>query len=385
MASTHDPGFLAIEGVIGVGKSTLSRGSPSGSMPGPSWKRWRRIRSSTGSTRIGGASPSSARCSSCCRAIRQQRALGQVDLFEGRIVCDYLFRKDRIFATLNLDESEMDLYDQIWPLLERDLPRPDRVVYLQASLETLMRRIERRGRDLRAGDRPRIPPLPRRGVQPVLLPLRGSPAPRRQHRRDRLRRERGGLRGSPDPDSRTHGRARSTTIPWGGRPDGQRDLTIRDIRGDEGRKERIVGSYLLRPSDRADPRPRGVDILLVGDSLGNVVLGYGSNTIPVTIEEMIHHARAVMRAAPRALVVVDMPFGSFQIGVEQADGGRRPRDQGDRRRRGEARGGRAQSRDDPRHGRCRASRSWDTSDSPRSRFSRSADSTSRGGAARGTA
>jgi deoxyadenosine/deoxycytidine kinase len=77
---------------------------------------------------------------------RQQRVLGQADLFERRIVCDYLFRKDRIFATLNLDEDELLLYDQILPLLERDLPRPDRVVYLQASLDTLLRRIEKRGR-----------------------------------------------------------------------------------------------------------------------------------------------------------------------------------------------------------------------------------------------
>ena len=44
------------------------------------------------------------------------------------------------------DEAELELYDQIWPSLERDLPRPDRVVYLQASLETLLTRIERRGR-----------------------------------------------------------------------------------------------------------------------------------------------------------------------------------------------------------------------------------------------
>jgi 3-methyl-2-oxobutanoate hydroxymethyltransferase len=61
----------------------------------------------------------------------------------------------------------------------------------------------------------------------------------------------------------------------------------------------------------------GVPVLLVGDSLGNVILGYES-TLPVTLEEMIHHAGAVVRARPKALVVVDMPFLSFQVSPEKA-------------------------------------------------------------------
>jgi 3-methyl-2-oxobutanoate hydroxymethyltransferase len=61
----------------------------------------------------------------------------------------------------------------------------------------------------------------------------------------------------------------------------------------------------------------GVDILLVGDSLGNVVLGYDS-TVPVTMEEMIHHSSAVRRGAPEAFVVGDMPFGSYQSGARDA-------------------------------------------------------------------
>ena len=55
-----------------------------------------------------------------------------------------------------------------------------------------------------------------------------------------------------------------------------------------------------------------VDMLLVGDSLGNVVLGYDS-TVPVTMEEMLHHCKAVRRGAPDAFVVGDMPFGSYQV------------------------------------------------------------------------
>lgn len=60
----------------------------------------------------------------------------------------------------------------------------------------------------------------------------------------------------------------------------------------------------------------GVDILLVGDSLGNVVLGYDS-TLPVTMEEMLHHVRAVRRATERALLVADMPYGSYHSSVAE--------------------------------------------------------------------
>jgi 3-methyl-2-oxobutanoate hydroxymethyltransferase len=61
----------------------------------------------------------------------------------------------------------------------------------------------------------------------------------------------------------------------------------------------------------------GVPILLVGDSLGMVVLGYDS-TIPVTMEEMLHHTRAVVRGTKRAIVVGDMPFMTYQTGIEDA-------------------------------------------------------------------
>jgi 3-methyl-2-oxobutanoate hydroxymethyltransferase len=61
----------------------------------------------------------------------------------------------------------------------------------------------------------------------------------------------------------------------------------------------------------------GIDIILVGDSLGVVVAGH-ENTLPVTMDEMVYHTRAVMRANPRALVVADMPFLSYQTDISQA-------------------------------------------------------------------
>jgi deoxyadenosine/deoxycytidine kinase len=77
---------------------------------------------------------------------RELKEKTQPDLFHEAIVSDYLFQKDRIFANLNLSDRELNLYDKVEPLLERDLASPDLVVYLQASPEILLSRVQQRGR-----------------------------------------------------------------------------------------------------------------------------------------------------------------------------------------------------------------------------------------------
>src|SRR5258705_10186097 len=103
----------------------------------------------------------------------------------------------------------------------------------------------------------------------------------------------------------------------GREPEARGKVTVRSIRERKERGERIVSvtTYdypTARLADEAD-----VDLILVGDSLGMVVLGYES-TIPVTMPEMAHHLKAVVRAQPKALVVADLPFLSFQTSPEDA-------------------------------------------------------------------
>ena len=75
---------------------------------------------------------------------QQQQQLLTRDLFAQRIVSDYLFAKDTIFAGVNLSERELALYNKVAPVLSRDIPRPDLVIYLQASTEVLLQRIKHR-------------------------------------------------------------------------------------------------------------------------------------------------------------------------------------------------------------------------------------------------
>jgi len=78
---------------------------------------------------------------------RQQQEMVQGNLFKQATVCDYIFAKDKVFAYLNLSDSELMLYEKIYGVLEEQVPHPDLVIYLQARNEVLMQRIRSRERD----------------------------------------------------------------------------------------------------------------------------------------------------------------------------------------------------------------------------------------------
>lgn len=79
---------------------------------------------------------------------KQQQELNQDDLFSEFIVSDYIFDKDNIFAYMNLSGDELKLYEALFPLLQRDLRKPDLVIYLQASSDRLMYNIKKRSRKI---------------------------------------------------------------------------------------------------------------------------------------------------------------------------------------------------------------------------------------------
>jgi deoxyadenosine/deoxycytidine kinase len=77
----------------------------------------------------------------------QQRELSQQDLFSQMTVADYLFAKDRIFATLNLAPDELKLYERVYQLLNAEMAKPDLVIYVRARVEVLAERLRKRNRD----------------------------------------------------------------------------------------------------------------------------------------------------------------------------------------------------------------------------------------------
>jgi 3-methyl-2-oxobutanoate hydroxymethyltransferase len=113
---------------------------------------------------------------------------------------------------------------------------------------------------------------------------------------------------------------RSITVSVHAAQDGsgrRRPVTVHDIRAYKERGERfaMLTAYDYLSAQILDEA--GIPLILVGDSLGMVMLGYDS-TVPVTVDEMLHHTRAVRRGAPNALVVGDLPFGSYQESSRQA-------------------------------------------------------------------
>lgn len=140
-----NPGFIVIEGPIGVGKTTLAK----------------KLATSFGSeTLLEGAAenpfmskfyenPKAAALSTqlffLLQRARQMQELRQADMFNPVRIADFLMEKDRLFAELTLDEDELKLYEQVYDQLTFDVPEPDLVVYLQAPVEVLLSRIENRG------------------------------------------------------------------------------------------------------------------------------------------------------------------------------------------------------------------------------------------------
>jgi deoxyadenosine/deoxycytidine kinase len=141
-----EPGYIAIEGVIGVGKTTLATilAEQMGAQlkveeveENPFLaKFYDDMRGFAFQTQI----------FFLLSRYRQQVELTQASLFAQKVISDYIFAKDKIFAYINLNDDELTLYEKLVRILERDIARPDIVLYLQASTDVLMDRIARRGR-----------------------------------------------------------------------------------------------------------------------------------------------------------------------------------------------------------------------------------------------
>ena len=145
------PRYIAIDGVIGVGKSTLTRflaerfeAQPvfEPVIENPFLPRFYKDRARYAFQ---------TQLYFLLTRYQQQVELKQPGLFVQRNVADYLFAKDRMFATLNLARDELALYNQIFETLDARLPTPDLVIYLQADTDILLDRIRRRGRDFEQG------------------------------------------------------------------------------------------------------------------------------------------------------------------------------------------------------------------------------------------
>ena len=139
------PRFIAVEGPIGAGKTTLAR----------------RLAASFGHELVLELADENPFLESVYRErarnalatqlffliqrVRQVDAIRQADLFAPTRIADYLIEKDRLFARLNLDANEFELYETVFERLVPSTPRPDLVIYLQAPVEVLIERIQRRG------------------------------------------------------------------------------------------------------------------------------------------------------------------------------------------------------------------------------------------------
>ena len=142
-----DSRYIAIEGPIGVGKSSLAERLAARLDAAPVLEeKDNPFLADFYSGRPGAALQ--AQLFYLLSRHRQQQTLQQGDLFATATVSDYLFDKDKIFAYVNLDDNELFIYQRLYDLLVKDVPAPDLVVYLQAPTDVLLRRLRDRAREL---------------------------------------------------------------------------------------------------------------------------------------------------------------------------------------------------------------------------------------------
>ncbi len=141
---TSDPKYIAVEGVIGVGKTTFAH------MLAERMEAELLNEEVFENPFLVDFYKNKKRYAFSCQLyflisrFQQQQQLMVRDLFAQRIVADYLFAKDTIFASINLSDRELLLYNKIAPVLSKDIARPDLVIYLQASTAVLMQRVKKR-------------------------------------------------------------------------------------------------------------------------------------------------------------------------------------------------------------------------------------------------
>lgn len=146
MSTVTLPRYVVIEGPIGVGKTSLARRIGAdfggellleGAEDNPFLERfYKNPRHAALPTQL----------FFLFQRAQQMQALRQNDLFAPVRVADFMLEKDRLFAQLNLDDDELRLYEQVYASLTLDAPRPDLVIYLQAPVEVLLERVQKRGR-----------------------------------------------------------------------------------------------------------------------------------------------------------------------------------------------------------------------------------------------
>lgn len=143
--STTPPRYIAVEGPIGAGKTTLARrlAETFGHEPlleqaseNPFLEEFYRHRA---------RNALATQLHFLFQRVRQLETLRQTDLFSSGRVADFLIEKDRLFARINLDANELALYETIFERLVPSVPRPDLVIYLQAPVDVLHERVQRRG------------------------------------------------------------------------------------------------------------------------------------------------------------------------------------------------------------------------------------------------